>query len=167
MTQTARTALVLGATGGIGGETADALARTNAPVTSITNPGIQGVGRSWAYLPDAGEAFAELMDRENDLADFERFHFRGHWDKDGTETIAAIRKATGSDAVPVKSLPWWFFRLASPFNETMRELYATLPLWRTPIQLDNTKLVRFLGKEPHTPLQTAVETTLRAMGCIA
>jgi hypothetical protein len=56
--------------------------------------------------------------------------------------------------------------LASPFSETLRELYATRPLWRTPIQLDNTRLVRFLGNEPHTPLQTAVETTLRGMHCI-
>jgi hypothetical protein len=63
-------------------------------------------------------------------------------------------------------MPWWFFRLASPFNETFRELYATRPLWRSPIELDNTKLVRFLGKEPHTPLQAAVETTLRGIGCI-
>jgi len=30
----------------------------------------------------------------------------------------------------------------------------------------NTKLVRFLGKEPHTPLQAAVEATLRGMGCL-
>jgi hypothetical protein len=63
-------------------------------------------------------------------------------------------------------MPWWFFRLASPFNETLRELYATRPLWRAPIPLDNSKLVRFLGNEAHTPLQTAVDTTLRARNCI-
>jgi nucleoside-diphosphate-sugar epimerase len=140
--------------------------KPNKPVTSITNPGSRGIGHDWAYLPDAGEVFAELMDRESDLSDFERFHFRGHWDADGTEMIAAIRKAVGKASIPVKSLPWFIFKLASPVNETMRELYATRPLWQTPIQLDNTKLVRFLGKESHTPLQTAVEATLRGMGCI-
>lgn len=138
--------------------------KANQPVTSVTNPGRQGVGHDWAYLPDAGEVFAELMDRESELADFERFHFRGHWDADGTERIAAIRKAVGNASVPVRALPWFIFKLASPFNETLRELYATRPLWRTPIQLDNTKLMRFLGKEPHPPLQTAVETTLRGLG---
>jgi nucleoside-diphosphate-sugar epimerase len=142
------------------------MVKPNRPVTTITNPGSKGIGHAWAYLPDAGEAFAELMDREAELAPFERFHFRGHWDADGTEMIAAIRKAAGNETIPVGSLPWWFFRLASPFHETMRELHATRPLWRTPIQLDNTKLVRFLGNEPHTPLQTAVEATLRGMGCI-
>ena len=143
------------------------LVKPNSRITSITYPGSKGVGHSWAYLPDAGEVFAELMDRDADLADFERYHFRGHWDADGMEMINAIRKAAGDESIPVKSLPWLIFKLASPFSETMRELYATRPLWRTPIQLDNTKLVRFLGKEPHTPLQSAVETTLRGMRCIS
>jgi nucleoside-diphosphate-sugar epimerase len=142
------------------------MVKPGRPVTSITNPGSKGVGHSWAYLPDAGEVFAQLMDREEDLAPFERFHFRGHWDADGTEMIAAIRRAAGNDSIPVSSLPWWIFRLTSPFHETMRELYATRPLWRIPIQLDNTKLMRFLGREAHTPLQMAVEATLGAMGCL-
>jgi hypothetical protein len=81
---------------------------------------------------------------------------------------ASIR-VSGTIAVtrlPVRPLPWWLFRLLSPFNETLREVYRTRPLWQEPIQLDNTKLVRFLGKEPHTPLETVVESTLRGMGCL-
>jgi nucleoside-diphosphate-sugar epimerase len=143
-----------------------ALVKPNVSVASITNPGSKGIGHSWAYLPDAGEVFAELMDREAELADFEQFNFGGHWDADGTEIIDAIRRAAGNASIPVKPLPWWIFRLASPFNQTLRELYATRPLWRAPIRLDNTKLVRFLGKEPHTPLQAAVEATLRGLGCV-
>jgi nucleoside-diphosphate-sugar epimerase len=138
----------------------------NAPLKSITYPGKNGVGHDWAYLPDTGEAFARLMDREAELEDFARFHFRGFWDKDGTGMIAAIRRVTGKLSLPVKTLPWFFFKLASPFNETLRELYATRPLWTTPIQLDNTRLVGFLGEEPHTDLDRAVETTLRALGCL-
>jgi nucleoside-diphosphate-sugar epimerase len=143
------------------------LVKPNLPVTSIMNPGRKGIGHAWCYLPDAGETFAQLIDREAELADFEQFHFRGHWDEDGTEMIAAIRQAAGNQKTPVRSAPWWLFRLLSPFNETMRELYATRPLWRVPIQLDNARLVRFLGNEPHTPLQSAVEATLRGMNCIS
>jgi len=142
------------------------LVTPNRPLMNITYPGKPGVGHSWAYLPDAGEAFAQLMDREGELEDFASFHFRGLWDKDGTEIIGAIRRAAGKPSLPVKSLPWFMFKLASPFNETMRELYATRPLWTTPIELDNTRLVRFLGKEPHTNLDEAVETTLRGLGCL-
>jgi nucleoside-diphosphate-sugar epimerase len=124
------------------------------------------VGHDWAYLPDAGEAFAQLIDREAELEDFARFHFQGFWDKDGTEMITAIRNVTGKPSLLVRTLPWFLFKLASPFNETLRELYATRTLWTTPVQLDNTRLVRFLGKEPHTDLDRAVETTLRALGCL-
>jgi hypothetical protein len=63
-------------------------------------------------------------------------------------------------------LPWFIFKLASPFNETMRELYAMRSLWETPIDLDNTRLVELLGKEPHTPLDSAMETTLHGLGCL-
>jgi nucleoside-diphosphate-sugar epimerase len=138
----------------------------NRPLSNITYPGKPGVGHSWAYLPDASEAFAQLMDREGELEDFASFHFRGFWDKNGTEMIAAIRRVAGKSSLPVKSLPWFIFKVASPFNETMRELYATGPLWTTPIELDNTRLVRFLGTEPHTDLDAAVQTTLRALGCL-
>jgi nucleoside-diphosphate-sugar epimerase len=142
------------------------MVKPNERVKSIMNPGSRGIGHSWAYLPDAGETLAQLMNREDELADFERFHFRGHWDADGTEMIAAIRKAAKSDSIPERGVPWWLFWLLSPFQETMRELYALRPLWRTPIQLDNTKLVRFLGKEPHTSLESAVQETLQGMGCL-
>jgi hypothetical protein len=36
-------------------------------VTSISYPEQSGVGHDWAYLPDAGEAFARRMDRDADL----------------------------------------------------------------------------------------------------
>ncbi len=137
------------------------------PVTSITYPGAEGIGHSWAYLPDAGETFACLMDREAELESVARFHFRGTWDTDGTEMIASIRRVTGKPDMKVKSLPWSLLKLVSPFNETMRELVATRPLWQTPIELDNARLVRFLGREPHTPLDAAMEATLRGMGCLA
>ena len=93
------------------------------------------------------------MQREAELEAFALFHFR-------------VRKAAGNGSLPVKALPWFIFKLASPFNETLRELYATRPLWETPIDLDNTRLVQFLGQEPHTPLDKAVDTTLRALGCL-
>ena len=144
-----------------------AMVTPNRPLTSITYPGESGVAHEWAYLPDAGEVFAELMDREAELEAFARFHFRGFLDRDGTGMIAAIRRVTGKPSLPVKKLPWFFFKLAAPFNETLRETAANHPLWTTPIELDNTRLVRFLGKEPHTDLDRAVETTLRALGCLA
>lgn len=142
------------------------MVKPNFPVKSITYPGEKGVGHDWAYLPDAGETFAQLMDREPGLDNFARFHFRGFWDSSGTEMIAAIRRAAGNASIPVRPLPWLILKLASPFNETMRELYATRPLWKTSIRLDNARLIAFLGKEPNTPIDTAMTTTLRGLGCL-
>lgn len=142
------------------------MVKPHGPVKSISYPGVRGIGHDWAYLPDAGETFAQLMDHEEGLPDFARFHFRGVWDADGTQMIGAIRRAAGKPSLPARTLPWFIFRVASPFNETMRELYAMRPLWETPVDLDNTKLVQFLGKEPHTPLDSAMETTLCGLGCV-
>ncbi|MBV8682096.1 MAG: hypothetical protein JO111_04425, partial [Caulobacteraceae bacterium] len=46
------------------------------------------------------------------------------------------------------------------WNETMRELMEMRYLWRAPITLANGKLVRFLGEEPHTPLDVSLRETL-------
>ena len=94
------------------------------PVTSITYPGASGIGHDWAYLPDAAETFALLIDREAELEPFARYHFRGDWDADGTEMIAFVRKAVSNDSFRVKGMAWFILRLASLFNETMRELVA-------------------------------------------
>jgi nucleoside-diphosphate-sugar epimerase len=40
-------------------------------------------------------------------------------------------------------------------------------LWRTHISMDNPRLIAVLGKEPHTPLDEAVEATLIGLGSIA
>lgn len=98
-----------------------AVVKPNKPLQAITYPGKAGVGHNWAYLPDCGEAFARLLDHESELEPFARYHFRGHWDNDGTEIIAAIQQAAGSKNLPVKTFPWWFFHIASPFNNTMKE----------------------------------------------
>jgi hypothetical protein len=63
--------------------------------------------------------------------------------------IAAIRKAVGNDSIPVKGMARFILKLACSILESLRELVATRPLWQTPIQLDNTELVRFLVPRPH------------------
>jgi nucleoside-diphosphate-sugar epimerase len=57
--------------------------------------------------------------------------------------------------------------LASPFVTTFREMREMRYLWRTHISMDNPRLIAVLGKEPHTPLDEAVEATLIGLGSIA
>lgn len=102
-------------------------------IPGISYPGSEVVGHDWAYLPDVGEAFARLMDRDDELEPSARFHFRGNWDSDGTLMTSAIKRVVGKPSLPVKGIPRFIFRIASPFNETLRELYAVHPLWQTAI----------------------------------
>jgi len=136
------------------------LVKPGQPVKSITNPGAPGVGHSWAYLPDLAETMARLIEQESRLGAFERFHFAGHWDADGTALSTAIRRACGYAHVPVRSFPWFLARLASPFVPLFRELMEMRYIWREPLRLDNARLLDFLGDEPRTPLETAVRNTL-------
>ena len=151
-----------------GGSTwfAAGLIKPGAPLKSVTYPGNAGVGHGWAYLPDLAQAMAELVERPAARA-FDTYHFTGHWDADGTRMIGAIRQAAGRPDLPRKPFPWAVLTLASPFVTTFREMQEMRYLWREPLRLDNAKLVRALGREPHTPLGEAVARTLKDLGCLA
>jgi len=146
------------------------LVKAGQPVRAVSYPGSPGVGHQWSYLPDVARTMVELLARRDRLEPFARFHMAGHWDADGTSMSDAIRKVvarrTGA-RVGVSAFPWWLLTLASPFVVTFREMREMRYLWREPVGMDNAKLVAFLGREPHTPLDEAVEAALDGMGCLA
>ncbi len=141
------------------------LIKAGQPVGAVTYPGDPALGHAWAYLPDLGETFARLLDREDKLGRFERFHFQGHW-LTGEEMAAALRRAAGKPDAPLKRFPWWLMTLASPFVGFCREVLEMRYLWQRPLRLDNRKLADFLGAEPHTPLDEAVRQSLTRVGCL-
>ncbi|MGJ7612831.1 MULTISPECIES: NAD-dependent epimerase/dehydratase family protein [unclassified Variovorax] len=148
------------------------LVKAGLPVKAVSYPGRAGTGHQWSYLPDVARTMVELLARRDRLEPFARFHMAGHWDADGTRMSGAIRKVvahhTGGTAagVRVSAFPWWLLTLASPFVATFREMREMRYLWETPVGMDNAKLVAFLGREPHTPLEEAVEAALGGMGCL-
>jgi len=135
-------------------------------VDVITDPGTEGVGHSWAYLPDIAETVARLADVEDRLARTEVVHFRGHWLADGREMMMAVRRAVGRPEIPIKKFAWWLIGLSAPFVPLSREVWEMRYLWQVPVALDNAKLVSLIGEEPRTPLDEAVKATLRGMGCL-
>ncbi|GHA11518.1 membrane protein [Devosia pacifica] len=142
---------------------AQALVTPGRRLKAVTYPGPEGIGHSWAYLPDIGETVAQLLDRRDQLETFARFHFGGHWDPDGRALPRAIAGALGRPDLRTKHFPWSLVGAAGLFMETPREIYKMRYLWRHSIRLSNEKLAMFLGKEPHTPLNVAVATTLKAL----
>jgi len=149
---------------------AQGMLKAGQPVKAIGNPSDAGIGHQWAYLPDVARTMVELLGRREALGAFERFHFGGHWDADGLQMAQAIQRVvarrTGT-APRIGATPWWLLRLASPFVTTLREMMEMRYLWQRPVRMANDRLLQVLGREPHTPLDQAVEASLVGMGCLA
>jgi nucleoside-diphosphate-sugar epimerase len=136
------------------------------PVRRIAYPGKAGIGHQWAYLPDVAETMVLLLEKSPTLPTFAVFQMAGHWDEDGREMIAAIRKAAGNSRISVARMPWLPMRLLSPFVPLFRELVEMRYLWTNPIRMTNHRLLATIGTEPHTPLDLAVHETLDGLGCL-
>ncbi len=148
---------------------AQGLVKPGQPVATVSLPGDQGVGHQWSYLPDVARTMVALLARRAQLQPFAAFHMAGHWDADGTQMAGAIcrvvQRRTGK-LPKLRAFPWWMVRLAAPFVATLRELLEMRYLWRQPVGMDNAQLKAVLGREPHTPLDEAVEATLQGLGCL-
>ncbi|HEY0301798.1 MAG TPA: hypothetical protein VGC36_10715, partial [Rhizomicrobium sp.] len=141
------------------------MVKPGAPLTAITAPGPLDVGHDWAYLPDLAETMVRLVEREDRLAPFDKFHLGGHWFARGGELVDSIRRVVGK-SVPLRLLPWWALRALSPVVPLFREMAEMRYLWQQPLRLDNAKLLAVLGSEPHTPVDDAVRATLIGLGCL-
>jgi nucleoside-diphosphate-sugar epimerase len=137
-------------------------------VTVVQMPAASGVGHQFAYLPDVARTMVELLERRKALPMFATFHMAGHWDADGAQLGRAVQRAVvarGGRSPTLKAFPWWLVKLAAPVVPTFREMLEMRYLWRQEIRMDNRRLVEVLGREPHTPLDAAIETTLAGIGC--
>jgi len=142
-----------------------AVVKPGGPLTSVTEPSAKGVSHAWAYLPDLAETMARLLDRADQLAAFEQFHFAGHQLAWG-EMAGSVRRVTGQPKLPIKAFPWWMIVALSPVVPIFGEMAEMRYLWREPMALNDGKLRAFLGEIPHTPLDTAVAASLRGLGCL-
>jgi nucleoside-diphosphate-sugar epimerase len=141
------------------------LMKAGSPLKTLQDPGDYAIGHAWAYLPDVAETIVRLLERENELAAFESFHFGGYW-LDGHSMLDALRRATNHPRIAAGHFQWWLTAALAPFMETLRELRKMRYLWQSPVQLDDRKLIAFLGSKPYTPIDQALRTTLTATGCM-
>ncbi len=145
------------------------LVKPDQPVTAVSLPGKPGVGHQWSYLPDVARTMVQLIERRDTLAPFASFHTAGHWDADGRQMAEAIQRVVarhGGATPKLRAFPWWLTTLVSPLVPTLRELREMKYLWREPVRMSNERLISALGREPHTPLDEAVEAALGGMGCL-
>lgn len=137
-----------------------AVAKDGRDAKSIKQLTAPGIGHGWAYVPDLAETFGRLVDIRKKLAPFEMVHFTGHYDDTGLMLAEAVAQEIGRPDLPVKPFPWFTVYLAAPFVPFLRETIEMMWLWKHPLRLDNTKLIRLIGPEPHTPLEQAVSAAL-------
>lgn len=146
------------------------MVKPGIPVRVVQLPGRTGVGHQFAFLPDVARTMVELVRRRAELPPFASFHMAGHWDADGQAFGRAIQRVIvrrGGAAPRLKRFPWWLVRALSPFVQTFKELLEMRYLWEQPVRMDNARLRAFLGAEPHTALDVAIEETLSGVGCLA
>ncbi|MCJ2081116.1 epimerase [Methylobacterium sp. J-090] len=133
------------------------------PLTRIMNPGTPRVGHAWAFLPDLAETIVRLIELPPDrLRPCERLQFPGHDIADGSEIVAAIRRATGRPDLPERHFPWALMRALAPFGGFPREVLEVRPFWQYPMRLDGRRLRELVGDLPCTSLDAAVASALNA-----
>lgn len=143
-----------------------ALVRPNKRGYKVYRIGRPGVGHQWAYVPDVAATIMALIQQAPTLERFARFHMRGHWDATGEQMLNMVvdqLRAT-SCSVQIKDFPWRYLQLASPFVPRIKELLDMRYLWEQSVYLDNSRLLHFLGHEPHTVWPVAIAQTLQSMG---
>jgi nucleoside-diphosphate-sugar epimerase len=144
------------------------LVKPGQPVSSISNPSRRGAGHAWSYLSDVARTIVELLARREALEPFASFHMAGHWDATGSQMAEAIQRVVArrtGHKPRISAFPWWLVTLAAPLVATFYEMREMRYLWRESLRMDNTRLIAALGREPHTPLDEAIEATLAGLGC--
>jgi nucleoside-diphosphate-sugar epimerase len=135
----------------------------------VVYPGRTDVVHAWAYLPDLARAFVMVAERHAGLAQFDVLHFPGH-NVTGARMIECIDAAArrlgliDPDArLRVGSMPWLALRAGGLIVPMWREVAELRYLWDVPHRLSGERLTALIGSVPHTPLERAVEETLREL----
>lgn len=139
------------------------------PQGKVVYPGPTDRVHAWAYLPDLAHAFVQVAERRAALAVYEVLHFPGHG-VDGETLVQGIQNAAqraGIVGAGVRlrrgSLPWPLLRIGGLVMPMLRELAEMRYLWNVPHRLSGERLAGVIGAVRVTPLDQALEETLREL----
>ena len=131
------------------------LVKRNSKGYALYAPGPVQLPHTWAFLPDAAQTVAELVDSKDELHGYNMFHFKGY--QVSFNEMAQIIGNTTGRPVALKKFPWWAVRLIAPFSTLFRSLIEMRYLWNNEVNLADDKLRATLGNPvPHTPLAEAL-----------
>jgi nucleoside-diphosphate-sugar epimerase len=127
----------------------------------LTYPGPLDLVHAWAYVPDLVEALIRLADRRDRFGRYETFGFPGHA-VTGREFTSTIARMVGRP-LRVKEINWWMINTFGRITAMGRELSEIGYLWRVPHRISGDKLRAAIGQVPHTPLDVALQRSLREL----
>ena len=140
---------------------------------TFTRSGPIDVRTPWAYPPDLAQTFVRVAERRQHLAPFEVLHFAGHA-INGRDWLKVLQPLATANAwvihwetLKTAALPWPVMRVMALFNPELASLVEMRYLHSTPHVLDNTRLCKLIGPEPHTPLEKAAANALTDLGWTA
>ena len=134
----------------------------------LVYPGPLDVAHAWAYLPDLARAFVAVAGAAP-VRGLQRLNFAGHT-LTGRELLAGLQaEAAALGLQPTRGfrhagMPWGLVRAVGLVHPVWRELARMSYLWRVPHALDGSALARAVGPLPATPLATALQQSLQALG---
>ena len=128
-------------------------------------PGPLQLVHTWAYVPDLVDTFLRLADMRDRLGAFEVFGFPGHA-VTGQEFVEAIAKQVDRP-LQFKQVQWWTIHSFGRLFAMGRELSELGYLWKVPHRISGERLKATIGTIPHTPLNVAIERSLRELKIIA
>lgn len=113
---------------------------------------------AWAYLPDLARAFVALGEQRDSLAQFENFHFAGHF-VTNRDMVSAIQQ-TSATQLQVRPFPWLLFQALGLANGVLRDLVRMRYLWQHEMELVDPRLEAVLGRDFDTPFEEAVRASV-------
>ncbi len=135
----------------------------------VVYPGPLNAVHAWAYLPDLARVFVMVAQRLSLLPMFEVLHFEGH-SLTGTQLLEALAHSARRQGlllpnVPLarRSLPWPLLQIAGLAMPMLREISEMRYLWSAPHRLSSERLEKLVGSVPVTPLERALDETLREL----
>ncbi len=98
---------------------------------SIVAFGNLDIPHQWAYVPDLARVAIDLLERREQLPEFDLFHFAGYTAHPQRAFLQMVAEVAGHPDLPIRATPWWLLSTINPFNPVVRELKETpLPLRR-------------------------------------
>lgn len=135
----------------------------------VVYPGRINAVHAWAYLPDLAQTFVLVAERRAALPVFETLHFPG-CSPTGREFLECLERSARrvgllgqGRTLERGGMPWVFLRIAGLAVPMYREIAEMRYLWNVPHRLAGQRLTAVLGSVPATPLDDAMDATLREL----